>query len=376
MALEPRAHGSVVLAPSGGFVLRQGGSLPTVTIAYALYGRPPHEAPVVLVCHALTGSARVADWWGDLVGPGKLLDTDRFCVAGTNVLGGCYGSTGPRSLDAAGRRYGPRFPVVTIEDMVRAQREALGALSIDSIAAVIGGSIGGMQALEWGRAYPEVVTGVIAIGATGRLSPMGIGLNAIGRRAIALDPKFRGGEYPDEDQPIEGLRIARMVGILSYKSAELFWERHARRGNREVENPGDSLWSRFDVEGYLDHQGDKFAARMDANSYLTLMKAMDLYDLDPAGWRACALLVGISADWLYPPEEVQATAKSLGESAAYVELQSDHGHDGFLADAPQLVRLVRPFLEACAAASTPKAGAGQERGAPIPSRAPARWGNR
>lgn len=347
MALEPRAQGSVTLAPPGGFVLREGGALPSIDIAYALYGRAPDEAPVVLVCHALTGSARVADWWDALVGPGKLLDTDRFCVAGTNVLGGCYGSTGPRSLDPTGHRYGPRFPVVAIEDMVRAQREAFRSLSIDSIAAVIGGSIGGMQALEWGRAYPDVVGGVIGIGATARLSPMGIALNAIGRRAIKLDPKFRGGEYEDRDPPAEGLRIARMVGILSYKSAELFWQRHARRGNRGVENPGASLWSRFDVEGYLDHQGDKLAARMDANTYLVLMKAMDLYDLDPTAWHVRALLVGISADWLYPPDEVRTTAISLGSLATYVELQSDHGHDGFLADAPQLVRLVKPFLEEC-----------------------------
>jgi homoserine O-acetyltransferase len=334
----------VILAPPGGVQLREGGHLPSVTIAYAAYGRPWSEAPVVLVCHALTGSARVADWWGDIVGPGKLLDTDAYCIMGTNALGGCYGSTGPSSPDDHGIAWGSRLPVVTVNDMVRMQREALRTLGVARIGAVIGGSLGGMQALEWGAAYPDVVASAIAIGATGRLSPMGIGLNHIGRSAIRLDAKFRGGDYPPDDGPTAGLAIARMVGMLSYKSADLLWQRHAREPNRRVEVPGASVWARYDVQGYLDHQGDKLAARLDANTYLALTKAMDLYEVDATGYRVPTLLVAISSDWLYPPGEVQATAQALGPRAKYVELKSDHGHDGFLADPAALTAIVRPFL--------------------------------
>ena len=334
----------MTIAPPGGSALREGGHLPSVTIAYAAYGRDWSEAPVVLVCHALTGSARVADWWGDILGPGKLLDTEQYCVVGTNALGGCYGSTGPSSPDERGAAWGSRFPVVTVEDMVRMQREALKALGIPRVGAVIGGSLGGMQALEWGAAYPDVAASAIAIGATGRLSPMGIGLNHIGRSAIRLDPKFHGGDYPPGDGPAEGLTIARMVGMLSYKSADLLWQRHGRDANRGAENPGAGMWSRFDVQGYLDHQGDKLAARLDANTYLALTKAMDLYEVDAAGYRTPTLLVAISSDWLYPPDEVRETARRLGPAARYVELESDHGHDGFLADPNALTALVRPFL--------------------------------
>ena len=342
--LQPTREGRITIAPPGGVALHEGGSLPSVTIAYATYGRSWNDAPIVLVCHALTGSARVADWWGDVVGPGKLLDTSAYCVMGTNALGGCYGSTGPSSADEHGVLWGSRFPVVTVQDMVRMQREALGALGIARIGAVIGGSLGGMQALEWGAAYPKVVASAIAVGATGRLSPMGIGLNHIGRSAIRLDAKFRGGDYSPGDGPANGLAIARMVGMLSYKSADLLWQRHAREPNRGAEDPGSSVWSRFDIQGYLDHQGDKLAARLDANTYLALTKAMDLYEVDARGYRTPTLLVAISSDWLYPPDEVRETARQLGPSARYVELKSDHGHDGFLADPGALTAVVRPFL--------------------------------
>lgn len=349
MTVQPAREGRIAIATDGGLRLRSGARLPSVEIAYAYYGRAPEEAPVVLVCHALTGNARVADWWGPLVGPGRLLDPDTMCVFGTNVIGGCYGSTGPGSLDITGRRYGSRFPLVTVEDMVAAAREALTALGIDRIAAVIGGSLGGMQALQWGAAFADSVDGVIAVGATGRLSPMGIGLNAIGREAIRLDPAFQGGDYDPADPPTGGLRIARMVGMLSYKSGALLWQRHGRRPNRGGEDPAASLSARFDVEGYLHHQGDKLAARLDANTYLVLTKAMDLYDLDPSGWRVPALMVGISSDWLYPPAEVRETAAQLAPHARYVELESAHGHDGFLADPEQLAHLARAFLDECLA---------------------------
>ncbi|HKW44129.1 MAG TPA: homoserine O-acetyltransferase [Candidatus Eremiobacteraceae bacterium] len=328
---------SVTLAPPGGFRLKHGGLLPAVRVAFTIYGRT-HDAPVILVCHAITGSSKVGEWCGDILGPGKLLDTDRYCVIGSNVIGSCYGSTGPQSTDKNGLPFGRNFPIVGIEDMVRAQREAIELLGIRRLHAVIGGSLGGMQALQWGSAHPLLVEKVIAIGATGRLSPMAIGLNSIAREAIKLDPTT-------------GLKIARMIGMLSYKSATLLWQRHGRRSNRDRENPAASLHARFDVEGYLQHQGEKLAARMDADSFLYLTKAMDLFELDAANWRTPALLVGIESDWLYPPDEVRATAADLSPHGTYVELKSEHGHDGFLADAGQLSELVAPFLNASVPAS-------------------------
>ena len=299
-------------------------------IALTVYGRA-HDAPTILVCHAITGSSKVGEWWGDILGPGKLLDTDRYCIVGSNVIGSCYGSTGPRSACEDGAPYGRRFPIVDVEDMVRAQREALELLGIRRLHAVIGGSLGGMQALQWGSAFPAATDKVVAIGATGRLSPMAIGLNSIAREAIKLDP-------------VGGLKVARMIGMLSYKAAALLWERHGRRPNRGVENPAASLDARFDVEGYLQHQGDKLIARMDPDAFLYLTKAMDLYDLNANGWRTPALLVGIESDWLYPPDEVRATAQELAPYGSYAELKSAHGHDGFLADATQLTDIVAPFL--------------------------------
>lgn len=299
-------------------------------VAFTLYGRA-HDAPAILACHALTGSSKVSEWWGDILGPGKLLDTDRYCVVGSNVIGSCYGSTGPRSAGEDGQPYGRRFPIVSVEDMVRAQREALELIGIRRLHAVIGGSLGGMQALQWGAAYPALIDKVVAIGASGRLSPMAIGLNSIAREAVKLDP-------------VGGLKIARMISMLSYKSAALLWERHGRRPDRGQGNPAGALDARFDVEGYLQHQGDKLVGRMDPDSFLFLTKAMDLYDLDAGLWRTPALLVGIESDWLYPPEEVRATAHELAPYGVYAELKSAHGHDGFLADAGQLTEIVGPFL--------------------------------
>ncbi len=237
-----RRHAAVTLAPTGGSRLEHGGVLPSIRVAASFYGRDHQAADVVLVCHALTGSARVDQWWGDVLGPGRLLDTERYCIACTNVVGSCYGSTGPSSTAPDGRPWSDRFPVVTVEDMVRVQRDALRLFGVERIHAAIGGSLGGQQALEWGRAFPDAVDRVVAIGATGRLSPLGIGLNHIAREAIAQNPS-------------EGIRVARMVGMLSYKSATLLWRRHGRRPDRGVTDPGAAIDARFDVEGYLDHQG-------------------------------------------------------------------------------------------------------------------------
>lgn len=329
---HPRCDASVTLAPRRGIFLKQGGALQSARVASSFYGRDFSDAPTILVCHALTGSSRIDQWWADVLGPGKLLDTDRYCVACTNAIGSCYGSTGPSSLAPDGALWGDRFPTVTVEDMVSVQRDALALLGVHRLAIVIGGSLGGQQALEWGRAFPDQVGGVVAVGATGRLSPMGIALNHIAREAIRIDP-------------VAGLKVARMIGMLSYKSATLLWRRHGRKLDRAIANAkADHGDMRFDVEGYLDHQGDKLAARMDPASYRCLSKAMDLYDLDPAGWRVPALLVGIESDWLYPPGEVEFTARQLAPYARFKRFESDHGHDGFLADAEQLTSVVKPFF--------------------------------
>jgi homoserine O-acetyltransferase/O-succinyltransferase len=336
---HPRAgrDAAVTLAPRGGVKLKHGGTLPSVRVAATFYGRHFNDAPMILVCHALTGNSRVDQWWGDVLGAGKLLDTDRFCVACTNAIGSCYGSTGPSSAAPDGTKWGRRFPVVTVEDMVAVQREALALLGVHRIALAIGGSLGGQQALQWGAAYPAQIGGVVAVGATGRLSPMGIALNSAARKAIDVDP-------------VEGLKIARMIGMLSYKSGTLLWRRHGRKPDRGGGDPGKAIESRFDVEGYLHHQGDKLAARMDPASYAYLSKAMDLFDLDPTGWRVPALLVGIESDWLYPPDEVEFTARQLGPHVRFARFHSDHGHDGFLADAHQLTSIVQPFIDEVAAA--------------------------
>ncbi len=354
VGLEPTREGDVQLAVEEPFRLDSGASLQPVTVRYAMYGQlSPARDNVVLVCHALSGSARAADWWPEMFGAEGLFDASRYCILGTNLIGSCYGSTGPASINPnTGQPYGPDFPMVSIADMVRAQAQVLDALGIERVRVAIGGSIGGMQALEWAVDYPERVERVIAIGAA-PLSAMGLGLNHLQRQAIQLDPAFRDGRYSETEPPARGLALARAIAMCSYKSAELFSERFARRPNRNGEDPWSSFADRFDVAGYLDHQGEKFVDRFDANSYIVLSKAMDTFELG-RGYdseahalsriRARVVLVGIASDWLFPPEDVRALAtriRAAGAAADYVELQSNHGHDGFLADMKSLAALIR-----------------------------------
>ncbi len=331
------------------FRLEAGGELPEVTLRCAWYGQP-ETAPggVILVCHALTGSARVADWWGGLVGPGRLLDPAHYAVVGINVLGSCYGSTGPTTLDRQrGRPYGARFPLVTIGDMVRAQYLALRQLGIPRLTAVIGGSIGGMQALRWATDFPEMPDVCCAIGAT-PLPAMGLALNHLQRQAIMSDPAWQGGDYTT--QPVAGLALARAIAMCSYKSATLFNARFGRRPDRSGEDPRKTLTGRYDVAGYLDHQGEKFVRRFDANSYLVLSKAMDTFDLTDAELariRARMHLVGLSSDWLFPAADVRALAhriRAVNVSVQYDEITTDHGHDGFLAEPDAVAPCLRAAL--------------------------------
>jgi len=331
----------------GALELTSGDVVPDVVQRVTRYGAAPAAdgANVVLVSHALTGSSRVAEWWGGVVGEGALFDPAAWCVVGVNVLGGCYGSTGPPSLAPDGRRWGPRFPVVTVADIVEAQRRALDALGMPKLRVAIGGSLGGFQALQWARAHGERVAHAIVVGAYDHLRAQGIAQNGAARDAIVLDPAFWDGWY--DEQPVRGLKLARAIATLTYKSEALFERRFANRPNRGGGDPSRRLGDRFDVEGYLDRQGDAFAARIDANSYRTLTRAMDLFDLRgherPPGPTRLTF-VGIEGDQLYPPEHVWACAArwaGAGWDAEYRHQRSEHGHDAFLAEAGELARLLR-----------------------------------
>ncbi len=338
------------------FPLESGGTLPSISLRYAMYGEPNANADnVILVCHALSGSSRVADWWGALFQPSGVFDLKRDCVVGINILGSCYGSTGPVSVNpATGLPYGPDFPQLSIRDIVAAQVLVFDDLHIRCIRAVVGASIGGMQALQWTVDYPDRVEQCIAIGAA-PLNAMGLALNHLQRQAIQLDPKWRGGRYGN-DPPAAGLALARAVAMCSYKSGRLFQERFGRKPNRNGEDPFLSLQHRFDVGGYLDYQGKKFVERFDANSYVIISRAMDTFDLARgyaseqaalARVTASVLLVGITSDWLFPPGEVRDLAHraaSAGAHCDYVELDTAHGHDGFLVDFHLLAPILRSRL--------------------------------
>lgn len=329
----------------GDFTLSSGTTLPDVVARVTIYGEPkPDGSNVVFAPHALTGSSRIAEWWGGLIGADALFDPARWCVVGINTLGGCYGSTGPQSLAPDGRRYGPRFPVVSVEDMVDVQRRALLALGIERLGVIIGGSLGGFQGLSWARRYGAFVDRAIVIGAHDHLRAQAIAQNGLAREAIRLDPAFLGGWY--EDQPVKGLALARAIATLTYKSEELFEHRYANRHDRKGGNPARNLDDRFDVDGYLAYQGVRFAARMDANTYRILTRAMDLFDLrncekNPAPTKVT--FVGISGDQLFFPEHIRAVSErwsAAGWDTTFRLMTSDHGHDAFLAETQKLAGLL------------------------------------
>ncbi|MGC1381435.1 MAG: alpha/beta fold hydrolase [Candidatus Baltobacteraceae bacterium] len=311
--------------------LESGETLLAVEQLVSIYGTPRSDGSNVVVAeHALTGSGRIAEWWPGMVGEGALFDPSQWCVIGINALGGCYGSTGPHSfLAQSGHR---EFPRVTVTDIVRAEMRALAQLGIERVALTIGGSLGGMRALQWALDAPERVACAVMIGAHDHHSAMGLALNALQREALELDP-------------VRGLRLARKIAMLTYKSEELLARRHDRRPDRYGK-------PRFDVEGYLEHQADLFAQRMDSQSYAALSHAMDSFDVRGRrlqGAHSPALIfVGITADWLFRAGDVAEAARRFarnGFEARYLELRSDHGHDAFLAETAALRDLLEPVLE-------------------------------
>jgi homoserine O-acetyltransferase len=355
LPILPTHEGDFIFAEDEPFALESGGSLQPVKLRYAIYGAlNDRRDNAILVCHALSGSARVGDWWPQLFGANGVFDLSRDCVICVNVIGSCYGSTGPQTINpATGKPYGANFPLVTVRDWVRSQMLLLDHLGVEKLRVVIGGSIGGMQAIQWAIDHPERVEKCIAIGSA-PLTAMGLALNHLQRLAIINDDHWRGGEY--DLQPSRGLALARAIAMISYKSEKLFAERFARKPNRSGEDPLRSLVERYDIGGYLDYQGEIFTRRFDANSYLIMTKAMDNfhhahgYKSERAALervRARVLLVGISSDWLFPPEEVSALTERMREAGAeaeYAEFQSSHGHDGFLAEPDAFAPIVRVFL--------------------------------
>ena len=358
---EPAFEGDFVINEV--LSLESGEVLVNPTLHYAVYGRlNAARDNAVLVCHALSGSAQVGTWWPQLFLPGGMLDLDRDFVIGINIFGSCYGSTGPGSIDpATGKPYGPTFPLIGIRDIVNAQVKLIDHLGIGRLNLAIGASIGGMQVLEWAILFPERVARAISIGVA-PLGAMGLGLNHLQRRAIMLDPAWKNGYYEPGDGPKGGLALARALGMVSYKSVPLLEERFARRPNRYGnENPWISASAgqngRFDVAGYLDYQGNSFISRFDANSYISITRTMDIFDpvrahetpyVAYSRITAHLTLVGISTDWLFPPEDVRSLAAIINAAGArcdYREMASNHGHDAFLAEPDQLVRLLTPVFE-------------------------------
>jgi homoserine O-acetyltransferase len=367
-----------------------GRQLHPIRVAYETYGTlSPAGDNVILVCHALSGDAHAAGlskdpvgsstrdgfgaedrdgtagnglgWWDGMIGPGKAFDTDRYFVISTNLLGGCGGTTGPSSLDPAnGRPYGSDFPVITVADMVRTERAFLDELGIERLAAVAGGSLGGMQAFEWAIRYPDQVGAVVAIASTHALQPQGVAWNAIAREAIMSDRAWQGGHYHGTDAaPSAGMGVARMIGHITYLSAPALREKFGRRLQSAQDIRYTITEPEFEVESYLRHQADSFVKRFDANTYLYTSRALTYFDLARQYGRgslaaaledisARTLLIAFSSDWLYPPEssrEIEDALRSLGKPVELHVIDAPYGHDCFLLEEARQTPIVRRFLD-------------------------------
>jgi homoserine O-acetyltransferase/O-succinyltransferase len=395
--VETAAPGSVGVVETqyvdlpGALALDCGRELSQVRVAYETYGElSPERDNVILVCHALSGDAHAAGiaatpgaestrdgfaaeerdgaagkalgWWDGMIGPGKAFDTDRFFVVSTNLLGGCRGTTGPGSTDpATGAPYGSDFPVITVADMVRTERAFLDVLGIERLHAVAGGSLGGMQALQWAVSYPDQVENIVVIASTHALHPQGVAWNAIAREAIRADPDWQGGHYEGTGRkPDAGMGVARMIGHVTYLSGQALDDKFHRR-LQDRDEPAYSITEpEFQVESYLEHQAAAFVKRFDANTYLYTSRALTYFDLARqhggtladalAGVRARTLLIAFSSDWLYPPvasQEIEAALRADGPPDRDVELHvidAPYGHDCFLLEEARQTPLIRTFL--------------------------------
>lgn len=352
-------------APPDELILDSGEKLGPITIAYETYGKlNAQRTNAILVLHALSGDAHATGfyngddkpgWWDEMIGPGKAFDTDKYFVICSNVLGGCKGTTGPSSINPATKwPYGLDFPTITIKDMVKAQKHLIDYLGIEKLLCVVGGSMGGMQALQWAASYPERVCSVIPIATTLKHSPQQIAFNEVGRQAIMSDPDWKGGNYYGGTPPSKGLVVARMIGHITYMSDTSMSEKFGRR----IKN--DSIQSRFgaefEVERYLHYHGDNFVKRFDANSYLYITKALDYFDLSNGktlfevfkGIKAKFLIMAFKSDWLYPTyqsKEILKICKLACIEATYCEINSTYGHDAFLLEIDEETHLVKHFLK-------------------------------
>lgn len=350
--------------------LESGAVLSSFTLAYETYGKlNATRSNAILIFHALSGDAHVAGyytddpneapgWWDDAVGPGRMFDTDRFFVICANVIGGCQGSTGPSSLAPDGQPYALRFPVVTVQDMVQAQRHLIDALGIERLFAAAGGSMGGMQALQWAVSYPDRVGTVLFLAATPRSSAQNIAFNEIGRQAIYADPNWKRGDYYGSVPPSAGLAIARMIGHMTYMSEYSLESKFGRRF-QSLQDIGYSFDVEFSVESYLKHQGEKFVQRFDANSYLYITKALDYFDIGRGyasitdaleGVKARFLIVSFSSDWLYTADQARELVNALpAKQVEYHHIEAALGHDSFLVEVETMTKLVGSYLTRLAA---------------------------
>ena len=350
--------------PTIGLILESGEKLEPITIAYETYGRlNQQKSNAILVVHALSGEAHAAGfhkgdkhlgWWDAMIGPGKALDTEKYFIVCSNVIGGCNGSTGPSSINPeTGKPYGAVFPIITIKDMVNVQWRLLSHLGIEKLLTVIGGSMGGMQVLQWMVTYPEKIRSAIPIATTMKHSPQQIAFNEVGRQAVMADYKWNGGDYYGASSPDKGLAVARMVGHITYMSDVSMAEKFGRR----LKNHGKpfKFGTDFEVEGYLHYRGDNFVKRFDANSYLYITKAMDYFNILNGkklseifiGLKAKVLVLAFKSDWLYPAyqsQEIMKACKLAGVNTTYCEINSTYGHDAFLLEIEEETHLIKHFL--------------------------------
>ena len=370
--LEPRSVGAATPQKAGflePLILKGGKTLASYELVYETYGTlNAGRSNAILVCHALSGGHHVAGyyaddpqkvgWWDNMIGPGKAIDTERFFVIGVNNLGGCHGSTGPASIDrATGLPYGAGFPLVTVEDWVASQARLLDRLGIERLAGALGGSLGGMQALQWTLSFPERIAHALVVAAAPKLSTQNIAFNDVARQAIVSDPDFHGGNfYAHGKVPARGLKLARMLGHITYLSEDLLMEKFGRVLKRD--EYGFNYDVEFEIESYLRYQGDKFAQAFDANTYLLMTKALDYYDpaKDHGGDLAAALapakagflVASFTSDWRFPPERSREIVRALvagGQRVSYAEIDSPSGHDAFLLDDAQYHRLVAAYVD-------------------------------